>query len=411
MSSLDSLAPDWLAWPETKQLTAAFSAHKNALRFVGGAVRDSLLSRTVHDVDAATTCHPEQTMATLHRADIKALPTGIAHGTVTAVIGKKSFEITTLRKDMACDGRHADVAFTDDWKQDAARRDFTMNALYLTPEGVLFDYFGGVDDARSGCVRFIGDAQARISEDYLRILRFFRFHARYGKLPPDAQALAACRAAAAEIGQLSGERVQKELLQLLAIPDAYKTLLLMQMESVLEHVFGFAIGNLGAFNRLETIALLTGQRMDAHAMLALFAIVSSLPQEEACRRMVDRLRLSNAHAHELFTIVRRCPDIISSLPEDRQKQLLRQMEARLFTYAVMVNWATGDGELSQSCPYARMVRLAATWDPPLFPVTGRDLLAANIKPGKDMGLLLARLEKEWEASGYSLTRKQLLARL
>ena len=175
----------WLHWPQTKRLVAAFAPYPQTLRFVGGAVRDSLLGREVKDVDAATTLLPEAVMALLEKAKIAAIPTGIDHGTVTAVIDGKHFEITTLRKDLACDGRHADVAFTDNWRDDAQRRDFTMNAMYLSPEGELFDYFDGETDARAGKVRFIGDAGARIAEDYLRILRFFRFFAHYGVGAPD----------------------------------------------------------------------------------------------------------------------------------------------------------------------------------------------------------------------------------
>src|SRR5579872_7361897 len=211
----ETLSPPWLKWPETQALIKAFADAKAPIRFVGGCVRDALLGRAVQDVDVATPLRPEATMALLQKAGIKAIPTGIDHGTATAVIHGKHFEITTLRKDVSTDGRHATVAYTDDWKEDAARRDFTINALYLSPDGELFDYFNGARDAKEGHVRFIGNAGERIREDYLRILRFFRFYAWYGKTEPDKEALTACTEAANNIGTLSGERVQQEMLKLL----------------------------------------------------------------------------------------------------------------------------------------------------------------------------------------------------
>jgi poly(A) polymerase len=184
----------WRHWPETQKLVTAFSSYPHAVRFVGGAVRDTLLDRLVQDIDVATTLLPEATMSVLQQAGIHVVPTGIQHGTVTAVIDGRHFEITTLRKDVACDGRHAEVAFTDNWQEDASRRDFTMNAMYMSTEGELFDYFSGQEDAKAGRVRFIGDANTRISEDYLRILRFFRFYAHYGREAPNYEALVACAA-------------------------------------------------------------------------------------------------------------------------------------------------------------------------------------------------------------------------
>ena len=202
------MSPAWLEWPETQSLVRAFAAKNTELRFVGGAVRDALAGRATSDVDVATPALPEAVMELLAAANIQAIPTGIKHGTVTAVLDKKHFEITTLRKDVSTDGRHAEVAYTDDWKADAARRDFTMNALYLSPAGELFDYFEGEKDAMAGRVRFIGGADARIKEDYLRILRFFRFYAWMGKGEADADALAACAANAPKIATLSGERIR-----------------------------------------------------------------------------------------------------------------------------------------------------------------------------------------------------------
>ncbi|MCG8506772.1 MAG: CCA tRNA nucleotidyltransferase, partial [Sphingomonadales bacterium] len=212
--STDRLEAPWLADAAVTRVVAALGA--NNCRFVGGAVRNTLLGEPVTDIDIATRLEPDAVIARLEAAEIKAVPTGLKHGTVTAVAEGHAIEVTTLRHDVETDGRHAKVAFTDDWQADAARRDFTFNALYAAPDGTLYDYFGGLDDLKAGHVRFIGDAEARITEDALRILRFFRFHAHYGAGGMDAAGLDACAALAGRLDILSVERVRDELLKLLA---------------------------------------------------------------------------------------------------------------------------------------------------------------------------------------------------
>jgi poly(A) polymerase len=224
-------AQAWLNDAKTRTLLAAFG--DVPLRFVGGCVRDAVMGRNVGDIDCATPAKPEEVVALLEAADIKAVPTGLAHGTITAVIDSKPFEITTLRKDVACDGRHAEVEYTDDWQQDALRRDFTMNALYCDAHGEVFDYTDGVDAARAGRIQFIGDAEARIREDGLRILRFFRFFATHGLGAPDTTALKACAAHKAMLADLSGERIQQEMLKLCAAESPYAALEAMQQGDVL----------------------------------------------------------------------------------------------------------------------------------------------------------------------------------
>ncbi len=232
------ILPDaaWRHWAGLDALTGALGAAEGDARFVGGAVRDTLLDIPVADVDIATRHTPEAVVARLKAAGIRTVPTGIAHGTVTAILDGRPIEVTTLRRDVSTDGRHAVVAFTDDWKQDAARRDFTMNALYADPAtGTVHDWFDGLADLAAGRVRFIGDPLQRIAEDHLRILRFFRFHARFGAVP-DAAGLAACTARANDLMALSRERIAAELLKLLVARDAVTVVRLMVDHGILRAV-------------------------------------------------------------------------------------------------------------------------------------------------------------------------------
>ncbi len=405
----DRLEPLWMNWPQTQALITAFAAHKDALRFVGGAVRDALIGREVQDVDAATLLLPAQTMALLEGAGIRVIPTGVAHGTVTAVIGGKSFEITTLRKDIATDGRHAEVAYTDDWKVDASRRDFTMNALYLSTEGELFDYFGGGDDAREGRVRFIGDANKRISEDFLRALRFFRFYAHYGNGEPDAEALAACAAQSSTIATLSGERVQHELAKLLQAPKSYPTLQLMQQHQIHPFALGFSLESCLLFERLDAIVALENLIVPTALRLAGFVVSASINHEDAHTKLVTRLRLSNHVDRMIQQILRHYQSIPPHLPTSDCKRLIRKIGGEEFMWALMMGWACSDEAVSRSHPYHTMLELAIQWMPPAFPLRGEDLLAHGFKQGKEMGEMLAMLEDKWEDSNYSLSKDELLS--
>jgi poly(A) polymerase len=275
--------PPWLAMDAARDVLAALGGQA---RFVGGCVRDALRGEAPADLDLATPLPPAQVAAALEAAGLKAVPTGIAHGTVTAVARGRTFEITTLRRDVATDGRHATVEFTDDWRADAARRDFTINAMSLAPDGAVYDYFGGREDLASGRVRFVGDAATRIREDVLRCLRFFRFHARYASGEPDADGLAACRELAPLLPGLSAERVAAELFRLLEGPRAAATLALMREAGALAHWLPEA--DAGApLARLEALVAATGSAPSAVRALALL-----LPRESV-RAVAARLKLSN----------------------------------------------------------------------------------------------------------------------
>ncbi|MDP3174473.1 MAG: CCA tRNA nucleotidyltransferase, partial [Phenylobacterium sp.] len=287
-----NLAAAWIADPRTIAVMDALEAAGGAgcARFVGGAVRNALLGAEVDDIDIATTLTPQAVSAALAAASLRAVPTGIDHGTVTAISGGRPFEITTLRRDVATDGRHAVVAFTDDWALDAGRRDFTMNALYADRAGAVLDPTGiGVADALAGRVAFVGDPQTRIREDYLRVMRFFRFHAWYGAGEPDRAALAACAALKGPVAALAAERVSKELLKLLAAEDPRAALAAMAETGVLA-IAAPGLENLG---RLSGLVEVEAQLMaEPDAGLRLAALLDDDPPASAA--FAQRLRLSNA---------------------------------------------------------------------------------------------------------------------
>ena len=396
------LHPDWLSWPETKTLIAAFAEYPGSLRFVGGAVRDSLLGRDVLEVDGATTRYPGEVMSLAIRNGLRAIPTGLEHGTVTVVVEKRSFEITTLRKDIKTDGRHAEVTFTDSWQEDAQRRDFTMNALYLSPEGELFDYFGGETDARARVVRFIGEPEARIREDYLRILRLFRFYAHYGKEPLDAGALAACKQLASQLKNLPAERIWQELSKLLAASSSAPSLAAMYASGVLPYVLGFEVTGTEALARLEALGAKMGIAIMADTKLA--ALLACAPTEASASALADRLKCPNSTRKNMQQLQALQAVITPDMTQAAQKKLIRSYGSELAAQAIALVWARSEED------YAAMLSFARSWQVPEFPVTGSDLLACGMPPGKAVGETLARLEALWEESGYRLGRDELLAR-
>jgi poly(A) polymerase len=393
------LLPEWLVWAETKRLIAAFGSETDKFRFVGGAVRDYLLEIKSKDVDLATSLSPEQVMAMLQKSDIRVIPTGLKHGTVTAVIGDKSFEITTLRRDTHCDGRHAEIEFTNDWREDAKRRDFTMNALYLTTEGQLFDYFNGAEDIKNGHVRFIGNARVRIAEDYLRILRFFRFFAYFGKGEPDESALTACSELSANIDSLSGERIQAEMLKLLAADDPSIALKLMRSHRILDHICGFSCKRI--FTHGAGIN-------DINVRLALLIMRADINATDALKILVERWKLPNNLRQTILALITHIPDISPAIDVNRQKQLIRRLGAETFSAVVHLKALMESVKDKDYISYNAMLKLAASWHPPVMPVTGNDLISAGIAPGQKLGAQLYKLEKIWEESNYKLSKEELL---
>lgn len=393
----------WLNAAATRRLVAALAGDGTAIRFVGGCVRDALLGRPSSDIDLATPDPPDVVMAKLRRAGLRAVPTGLAHGTVTALVDDARYEVTTLRRDVATDGRRAQVAFTDDWREDAARRDFTINALSAAPDGVVHDYFNGIDDLAAGRVVFVGEPATRIAEDYLRVLRFYRFQAWYGRGAPDARARAACRAAASSLTRLSGERVRAELLKLLAAPDPAGAMACMIEDGVVE---GLSLGlcdveALAALVRLERPG-------DGVPLRRLGALVAS-EATDAVASLAERLRLSNAERERLVAM--RAARL--RLPRDGTRPaMLRRALYRLgletLCDSLLLSAARGTGDAASLADDLDAVGSAVL---PRFPISGADVLARGVAPGPQVGRTLAAVEDWWIDTDFRADRRACLERL
>ena len=379
----------WLSAPATRAVMAALEAAggPDCARFVGGCVRNALIGAPVADIDIATTLRPEQTEAAVRAAGLKAVPTGIAHGTVTAVASGQPFEITTLRRDVSTDGRNATVAFTDDWAEDAARRDFRLNALYADAQGEVFDPTGhGVDDARSSRVVFVGDPATRIREDYLRILRFFRFHAWYGRGEPDAAGLAACRDLAGGMTRLSAERVSSELMKLLAAPDPRPAVAAMASVGVLRQVLPEAT---------LTPLFEAGAAQFEDAVVRLMLLLP--PDEAVVRGAAARLRLPNAVRDRLAFAAVALPAVDLSMSEREARAVLYRHGAPAVADALRRRWAEAPDRHADP---RRLLALTASWTRPKLPVGGRDLARLGVPPGPETGRLLKAFEDSWIADDF-----------
>ena len=369
----------WLGRPGVRRLLDALGPGQ--ARLVGGAVRDLALGEESKDLDIATPLRPDAVMALLQKAHIKAVPTGIDHGTVTAVSSGTVVEVTTLRADVSTDGRRATVAFTDDWEADAARRDFTINALYADPEtGALFDYFGGIADLHARRVRFIGDAATRIAEDHLRILRFFRFHARFcPDCEPDAEGIAACRKAANTLMALSRERIADELLKLLSLPDPSRTVELMAANGIFLPVIPEADGEGAA--RIGALAL--GEQAAGVAADPVRRLAALLPPDPAvAERIGARLKLSNKAKKRLVSAAHRLT------PDD---------DPRTLAYDLGTEGALDRLLLAGRYDDAASIR---DWPVPRLPISGGKLMARGVAQGPDVARTLKRIEREWIRAGF-----------
>lgn len=392
----------WMSAPETQAVVAALLRDGGRARFVGGCVRDAILERDVNDVDLATPDAPEAVMARLTQAGIHVIPTGIAHGTVTAVIGRRHFEITTLRHDVETFGRHARVAFTADWDADAARRDFTVNAISADPDGTLHDPYGGIADLRAGRVRFVGDPEARIREDVLRLLRFFRFHAWYGTDPPDAAALEACTRLAPLLPQLSGERVAGEIKRLLLAPDPASVVELMIERGVMQHLLPDFVD----VTRLRLLVLIEDDLGLRDALRRMAAVLRR--DRAAALAAAERLRLSNAERDRLAAMVAPPLSVTPALDPRARRRALHRLGADLFRDLVLLDWADTPGGATR---HRALLDEAARWTPTMLPIKGQDVLDLGVPPGPEVGRLVAEVERWWEEGDYQASRADCLAKL
>jgi poly(A) polymerase len=397
MDSLTLPTADWQARAGLSELARALGGDRGEARFVGGAVRDTLLGLAVADLDVATAHDPQTVLARLKEAGIRAVPTGLQHGTITAVLESGPVEVTTLRRDVATDGRHATVAFTDDWREDAARRDFTMNALYADmTTGEVTDYFDGVADLHAGRVRFIGDPLRRIAEDHLRILRFFRFLARFGDTP-DPEGLAACVARANDLMALSRERVSDELLKLLVARSAVEVVGLMQAQGIFVPVLPeIDAGGVARLARLAARETACGVAPDAIRRLV------ALVPAEALDAVGARLKLSNVRRKRL-TLAAGVDGLGSP---------------RALAYRIGTEGAIDRLLLSDEDDAAGAVADLLDWVHPQFPLNGGALVARGVGKGPDVARLLRRIEDQWIAEGFpdaarveALTQAELDQRL
>lgn len=389
MTKLPSLArARWLKEPSLQRVFALVAGAGGEARVAGGAVRNALLGEPIGDIDIATTLAPQDIMTAFKAVGLSVHPTGIEHGTVTAVIDHKPYEITTLRRDVRTDGRHAVVAFTDNWKEDALRRDFTINALYCDGLGKIHDYVDGYGDIRRKRIIFVGTPAARIKEDNLRILRFFRFLAAYEKMTPDSASLAACVRLKKGLLGLSAERIAREMFKLLIGPNAAPALKLMAKHKVLKNILAHSDD---------------------------FRVIQRLPLDPLLRAFVlakkpgglrEAWRLSNNQARRIDALLQGTV-LAPKLRENEQRKLLYAMSPEAWRDSVYLAWARSRAPLTDRA-WKRLLTLPSRWTAPGFPVTGHDLIDLGRPSGPDLGRELKRLEDYWIASDFKSTKEELL---
>jgi poly(A) polymerase len=401
-SKLPSLAgAPWLTHGPLSRLLGILDGGGEEARAIGGAVRDALLGRTPREIDVATTALPDEVTRRAKKAGFKAVPTGIDHGTVTVVVDHTPFEVTTLREDVETFGRHAAVRFGRDWRKDAERRDFTINALSVAPDGVVFDYVGGIADLAARRVRFIGEPAQRIAEDYLRILRFFRFHASYGEGPPDAAGLHAVIRSRAGLGVLSRERVRMELMKLMLAPHAVPTLAVMTEAGILEPVLGGVpwLASMSNMIKLEGALELPGDAVRRLGSLGVRIV-------EDAERLWERLRLSNAEHRQLESMGEGWWRIDPADGEKAARALLHRLGAERFLDRVLTAWTRSPAGTADVAWHA-LAALPARWTPPKFPVKADDLMARGVERGPALGAALRAAEEAWVAADFPLDRAAL----
>jgi poly(A) polymerase len=384
----------WLGERPLKDLLAVLDRDGEEARVVGGAVRNALLDEPIGDIDIATTALPQEVIRRVEGAGCKAVPTGIDHGTITVVAAGRPFEVTTLREDVETYGRHAKVAFGRDWRRDAERRDFTMNALFLARDGTIHDHVGGLADLAARRVRFIGVPGARITEDFLRILRFFRFHAAYGEGAPDPAGLAACIAARAGLDALSRERVRMEMLKLMLARHAVPTLTAMAEAGLLDRVLGGVplIASVSNMVTLEAALALTPDPVRRLGALGVAVV-------EDADRLRARLRLANSEHERLMSMADQWWHVAPASGEQQARVLLYRLGQEKFTDRVLLAWSRASAGETDAA-WRELATLAARWQAPIFPLRAADFIARGVAKGPALGAALRQAEAAWIEAGF-----------
>ncbi|UVW83748.1 CCA tRNA nucleotidyltransferase [Wolbachia endosymbiont of Aedes albopictus] len=379
---------------ETSLIIDAIEEFGGEARLVGGCVRDSILQRDIHDIDLATNLLPDQAIKALKLRNIKTIPTGLKHGTITAILNQRSFEITTLRHDVKCDGRHARVEFTNNWQTDASRRDFTFNALYADKHGHIYDYFGGTQDLKAQRLNFIGNAEDRIKEDYLRILRAFRFHAKICVGDLSDEILSVCKKHSHMIQNLSGERIRDEILKLLECNDPFPTLKSMQESDVLQKIIPKEV-------KCEILSSSFLFGTDALVKLALLLRTTKKNDRLSLGEYVSKfLRLSKKQKKKLSFLLSN--NIKTELSEKEQKKYISLFGRELYCDLVKICGVESGTNVDEYISFAKV------FDITKFPLSGNDLISIGHQPGKSLGRSLELLKQHWEDSSYTLTKEELV---
>ena len=397
-----ALDAPWLKSGPAARVLELLNGHGEEARVVGGAVRNALLKLPTGDIDIATTALPAEVIRRAKAAGVKSVPTGIEHGTVTLVVDGQPFEVTTLREDVETFGRKARVAFGRDWVRDAKRRDFTINGLSVDAGGVVHDHVGGLDDLLARRVRFIGDPGARIAEDYLRILRFFRIHAAYGAGEPDRAGYLACIAGRAGLASLSAERVRMEMLKLMIAPGAAGAIAAMVDGGLLLPILG-GVAYTGPFAAMEAAERSLGLAPDPVRRLGALAVAVT----EDARRLATRLRLTNSETKVLDSMGHRWWRL-AGMDEARARRRLYRLGADRYRDRLMLAWARlGDG--SDAAHWRQLALLPERWSAPKFPLKAADFIARGIASGPALGHVLALAEDAWLAADFPLDQTALTA--
>jgi tRNA nucleotidyltransferase/poly(A) polymerase len=391
----------WLTSGPLAQLLAVLDRAGEEARVVGGAVRNCLLGETVGEIDVATTATPDEVLARARAAGFKAVPTGIDHGTVTVIVDGTPFEVTTLRADVETFGRKAKVEFGRSWRVDAERRDFTMNALSVNVKGELHDYVDGLADLDARVVRFIGDPRRRIAEDYLRILRFFRFHAAYGHGAPDRDGLAATISAREGLSTLSRERVRAEMMKLLVAPGAAATLTIMADAGILEDVIG-GVPVISDFARMAAVEAIAEVAPDAARRLGALAVAV----EEDADRLWQCLRLTNGEHSTLLSMAAGWRRLSPEIGETKARELLYRLRPGAYVDRVLLAWARS-GAKTDDPQWRELATLPGRWRAPACPIKSKAFTARGLAAGPQLGLALKSAEEAWIAAGFPAERHDL----